>query len=98
MRYLPFFMYFCILSHEPLYCPYIYRIQFPLFPMLYVHHFILMSWSRLNFDLTHWLGDIKMIIDVTSILEHGVILKEIDAITDENFSCAMLETRTFLAT
>ena len=39
-----------------------------------------------------------MIIDVTSILEHGIILKEIDAITDENFICAMLETRTFLAT
>ena len=57
-----FFIYFCVLSPEALYCPYIYIIQFPLFPILYVHNFILISRSRLNFDLPPCLGNIKMII------------------------------------
>lgn len=92
------FIYFCVLSPEALYCPYIYLIQFPLFPILYVYNFIMISWSRLNFDLTPCLGNIKMIIYITNILKHGIILKKLNAAADQNFSCSMSEMRTFLAT
>lgn len=33
-----FVMYFYILSHEPLYCTYIYIIWFPLFSLPFVHY------------------------------------------------------------
>ena len=71
------FIYFCVLSPEALYCPYTYIIQFPLFPILYEYDFILISWSRLNFDLTPCLRNIKMTIYITNILEHGIILKKL---------------------
>lgn len=92
------FIYFCVLSPEALYCPYIYIIQFPLFPILHVYNFILISRSRLNFDLPPCLGNIKMIIYITNILEHEIILKKLNAAADQNFSCSMSEMRTFLAT
>lgn len=91
-------IYFCVLSPEALYCPYTYIVQFPLFPILYEYNFILISWSRLNFDLTPCLRNIKMTIYITNILEHGIILKKLNAAADQNFSCSMSEMRTFLGT